>query len=341
MSVTCKFSKRVTLIPGKKTWSAKQWAEALLDRLYLADWGLPKVILSDRDRKFLSEFWSALFTRLGVQLLYSTAYHPQTDGQSEKTNQTVEIMLRFFIATLEKPTEWLRCLPRIQSELNNSKASTGSTPNEVVYGFTPNFIIDYTADPDIDLPAARVDAADALDFAAMNMKYYYDRRHTAMFLAPGDYALLRLHKGYDLPSELNSKLSQQYAGPFKVLEKVGRLAYRLQLPDHWQIHDVFTIAQLEPAPPPGSDPYNRTAYDEPGPVEPNTDIYKVSRILDKRIIRKGRGFSTQYRIQWKGWAPEYNRWYRKQDLEGCDELIAEYEQQISQRDASAPPEESL
>ena len=111
MSVTCKFSKRVTLIPGKKTWSARQWAEALLDRLYLADWGLPKVILSDRDRKFLSEFWSALFTRLGVQLLYSTAYHPQTDGQSEKTNQTVEIMLRFFIATLEKPTEWLRCLP--------------------------------------------------------------------------------------------------------------------------------------------------------------------------------------------------------------------------------------
>src|SRR5438045_8945624 len=93
---------------------------------------LVKVILSDRDRKFLSEFWSALFTRLGVQLLYSTAYHPQTDGQSEKTNQTVEIMLRFFIATLEKPTEWLWCLPRIQSELNNSKASTGSTPEKLI-----------------------------------------------------------------------------------------------------------------------------------------------------------------------------------------------------------------
>src|SRR5204862_7141015 len=155
---------------------------------------------------------------------------------------------------------------------SNANALTGSTANDVACGFTPNSIIDYTADPDIDLPAAQVDAADALGFASMNMKYYYDRCHTATFLAPGDYALLRLHKGYDLPSELNSKLSQQYAGPFKVLEKVGHLAYRLQLPDHWQIHDVFTIAQLEPAPPPGSDPYNHTAYDELGPVENNKDI---------------------------------------------------------------------
>jgi Integrase zinc binding domain len=56
LSVTCKFSKRVTLIPGKNTWGAKQWANALLERLWIADWGLPKVILSDRNRKFLSEF---------------------------------------------------------------------------------------------------------------------------------------------------------------------------------------------------------------------------------------------------------------------------------------------
>ena len=78
--VTYKFSKKVTLILGKKTWIAKQWAEALLNCLWLVDWGLPKVILFDQDRKFLSEFWSTLFNRLGVQLLYSTAYHLQTDG---------------------------------------------------------------------------------------------------------------------------------------------------------------------------------------------------------------------------------------------------------------------
>ena len=75
MSVICKFSKRITLIPGKSTWTAKEWAGVLLERLWIADWGLPKVILSDRDRKFLSQLWSGLFERLGVELLYSTAYY--------------------------------------------------------------------------------------------------------------------------------------------------------------------------------------------------------------------------------------------------------------------------
>jgi hypothetical protein len=239
-------------------------------------------------------------------------------------------MLRFFLATLEDPTEWPRCLPKIQSVLNNARAlsSTNWTPNEIAYGFTPNFALDYTMDPDIDFPAARVDAADALDYAAMNMKFHYDRRHTAMFLAPGDWALLRLHRGYNIPSATNRKLDQQYAGPFKVLEKIGRLAYRLQIPDHWRIHDVFSIAQLEPAPAPGSDPYNRPILDEPGPIEVGTNTYEVERILDKRVIRRGRGSSTQYRIRWKGWGPEYDRWYRVQDLGDCDELIEEYEQRI-------------
>src|SRR5438045_4273268 len=129
MSVTCIFSKRVTLIPGKKTWSVKQWAEALLERLWLADWGLPKIILSDQDKKFLSDFWSTLFKRLGVQLLYATAYHPQTDGQSERTNQTVESTLWYFLATLKNPAEWPQCLLQIQSVLNNSKTLTGRTSN--------------------------------------------------------------------------------------------------------------------------------------------------------------------------------------------------------------------
>lgn len=69
--------------------------DALVDRLDIADWGIPKVIISDRDRKFLSDLWTAIFKRLGTLLLYSTAYHPQMDGASERTNQTVEIALIF------------------------------------------------------------------------------------------------------------------------------------------------------------------------------------------------------------------------------------------------------
>ena len=67
-------------------------------------------------------------------------------------------------------------------------------------------------------------------------------------------------------------------------------------------------------------------------MEPETDIYEVDRILDKRIIRKGRGFSTQYRIHWKGWGPEHNQWYSVRDLQDCAELIEEYKQCMQQWD---------
>lgn len=101
MSVTCKFSKRVILVEGKDIWSAKNWAYALLQRLNMIDWNPLSKLITDRDPKFLSKFWKALFTKLGVKLLYSIAYHLQTDGSSKRTNQTMEIPLRFFIHALE------------------------------------------------------------------------------------------------------------------------------------------------------------------------------------------------------------------------------------------------
>lgn len=117
--------------------------DVLLDRLDIADWGYPKLIITDRDRKFLSELWKRLFRRLGVSLLYSTAYHPQTDGVSKFTNQTAEIALRFHIGTIESPPEWPKVLPSIQASNNNSVSSTTKQArNEVAYGFTPNRPID-------------------------------------------------------------------------------------------------------------------------------------------------------------------------------------------------------
>ena len=104
LSVTDKFSKMVTIIPGKSTFGAKDQAQLLLRSLLIGNQGTPKAIILDRDRKFLSEFWQTLFKELGVNLLYSSVYHPQTDGMSERTNQTVEVALRFYISTLQDPT---------------------------------------------------------------------------------------------------------------------------------------------------------------------------------------------------------------------------------------------
>ena len=337
MSATDKFTKRVTFVAGKTTWSAKEWAVALLDRLDIADWGLPKVMISDRDRKFLSEFWKAIFDTLGVSLLYSTAYHPQTDGTSERTNQTAEIALRFYVHGLDKPSKWPEVLPRIQAFLNNSSAS-GPTPNEVAYGFTPNKPLDLLATshpPNHFL--ARTTAADAISFAQMANKFHYDRKHQPMFLKVGDWALLRLHKGYSIPSTLGvtTKLAQQYVGPFKVTERVGRLAYRLAVPEDWKVHPVFTIAQLEPAPAPTDDPYDRPRPTHPQAVSADGQEYDVERLLNKRVIRKGRGLATEYLLRWKGYGPEFDRWYNVKDLQDALELVEEYEEEARRMDPSA------
>lgn len=111
LSVTDKFSKRITFMPKIDTWKAKDWAKNLLQQLDVAGWGLPKLILSDRESKFLSTLWKEIFKNLNVELLYSTAYHPQTDGTSERTNQTVEIALRFYLTSRANSNEWPSILP--------------------------------------------------------------------------------------------------------------------------------------------------------------------------------------------------------------------------------------
>lgn len=204
MSVTCKFSKCVTLIPGMDTWTAEDWANSLLQRLNLIDWELPGELITDRDPKFLERLWKAIFEKLGVKLLYSTAYHPQTDGSSERTNQTVEIPLQFFIYTLQDISLWLEILPRNQSILNNTSSSTTSkTPNEIAYGFSTRRPLDLlfaTHPPEPQI--ARAEAADAIAFATSNQKEHYDRKHQPLFMKVGEWTMLRLHKGFSIPSSV-------------------------------------------------------------------------------------------------------------------------------------------
>jgi hypothetical protein len=100
LTSTDKFTKRVGIIPGKATWSAEEWGVALVRHWQLTDWGFPRVIISDRDRKFLSNLCKGIFKTLRTKLLYSTAYHTQTDGQSERINATIEIMLLYFLAII-------------------------------------------------------------------------------------------------------------------------------------------------------------------------------------------------------------------------------------------------
>lgn len=118
-----KFTKRVGMLPSKDTWDAREWGSHTLDHLQTIDWPLPRVIISDRDRLFVSQFWQSIFERLGTQWLFSSAYHPQTDGMTERTNHTIEIILRHQLA--KRPTTlWTEYLPHVTSIINSSPSDT-------------------------------------------------------------------------------------------------------------------------------------------------------------------------------------------------------------------------
>ncbi|KAI1676403.1 RVT-1 multi-domain protein [Pyrenophora tritici-repentis] len=138
LTVTDKATKAVKLIPGKTDGDALYWAIRFWDYV-VCDWGLPKAIISDRDGRFLSAFWQALFKKVGTTLAMTTAYHPQADGQSERTNQIVEILLRCMIANHDAPmVSWDELLPDVQFAVNTSRNfTTGETPFKILYGVHP------------------------------------------------------------------------------------------------------------------------------------------------------------------------------------------------------------
>lgn len=339
LTCTCKFTKKKLLVPGFDEWNTENWANTFLVALTSHDWGIPVAIISDRDSKFMSDFWKAIFRRLGTTLATSTAYHPQTDGQSERTNQTVEIALRFHLTT--GTNDWLSVLPFLQASLNNSVTSvTGFAPNELVYGFRVRDTLGLLADlPPEDFNQLRLikreEADDALAFVNAISKARYDHSHMSMNLAEGSQAYLRLHHGYSIPG-VNPKLSNQRVGPFPVLEKVGNLAYRLELPGVMRIHPVISIAQLEPSPDRSEDPYHRTSTQPVPPVEETQDNldpdfttqyrpYVIERLLDRR----GTGRNVKYLVKWEDHGNEHNVWYPVHALQEAKDLMAECDARLA------------
>lgn len=183
-----------------------------LKRLDFANWGLPKELITDSDPKFLSKFWTALFTKKNVKLLYSIVYHLQTDGSSERSNQTVDIVLCFFIHTSVDPSCWPQVAPQIQSEFNNTLSSTtDKTLSIITYGFSLWQLFNLLALlPISDAYVACIDAASAILVIFANQKTYYNRKYLVMFIKIGDKGMLCFHKSYSISffARIIQKLTQ-------------------------------------------------------------------------------------------------------------------------------------
>ena len=169
--------------------------------------------------------------------------------------------------------------------------------------------------PAESLARFRNEAKEAIAFAMMSSKRIYDKKHSPLHLRPGDYAYIQLHKGYQIHSAWNKKLENQYAGPFEVLKRVGRLAYRLKLPDQWRIYPVFSISHLEPADNPDGDLFKRPVPEQPEAIYVEGDTatrqsYELERLLDRRQRRIRGKEVVEYLVRWKGYGAEHDKWLK-------------------------------
>jgi hypothetical protein len=253
--VVDRFSKMAHFIPCKKTTDAVNVAELFFREVYRLH-GLPESIVSDRDTRFLSHFWRSLWKMVNTRLNFSSAYHPQSDGQTEVVNRSLGNLLRSLVGDQLK--SWDKKLGQAEFAHNHAvNRSTKLSPFEIVYGFLPRCPLDLA-----NLPSNTKINHKAEDFVTQlqdvhnltrqnllesvaKFKRDADQKRRLVDFEVGDFVWVVLTKDRFPIGEYN-KLSPRKIGPVEIIEKINSNAYRLKLPSHIRTADVFNVKHLVP-----------------------------------------------------------------------------------------------
>ncbi|KAJ0817688.1 putative nucleotidyltransferase, Ribonuclease H, protein kinase RLK-Pelle-RLCK-VIIa-2 family [Helianthus annuus] len=299
MVVVDRLTKYGHFIPISHPYSAMTVAQLFMDHVFKLH-GWPQTIVSDRDPIFLSNFWKEFTKMHGVQLAMSTAYHPQSDGQTEVVNRCIEAYLRAM--TLSTSTPWLKWLSLAEWWYNTNFHSTiQTTPFQALYGYPPPLFVPYIPKD------CNVEAVDQLCLereqllqelrkhllvASNRMKQKADKKRSERELEVGQWVYLKLqdYRQNSLRNHKHHKLSPKYFGPFLIIEKVGAVAYKLDLPEEAQLHPVFHVSLLKPA-------HGDHSVILPLPAQPRFR-YSPATVLDKRMMKKNNRMSMEVLIKW-------------------------------------------
>ncbi|GKB20453.1 ty3-gypsy retrotransposon protein [Tanacetum coccineum] len=306
-----KYAHFLALSPG---YTAASLAKLFLTDIYRLH-GLPNTIVSDRDPVFLSRFWKELFKQVGTKLLHSSAYHPQTDGQTEVVNRSLEAYLRAFV--FNEPATWERYLYLAEFSYNTSHHSTiNMTPFKALYGRNVTSIHNYvqgtSATHSIDqtlLEHARIIdlLKAAISKSQERMIKQANKKRIDKEFAVGDMVYLKLqpYRQKSVVARRYRKLSKRYFGPFKVLEKVGKVAYHLELPVGSRIHPVFHVSLL------------KQSYETTAPLETldwqdhGMPDYLPRAILQTRVNTAG---TEEFLVQWESKPLEEATWETRETM---------------------------
>ncbi|KAJ9551511.1 hypothetical protein OSB04_015556 [Centaurea solstitialis] len=248
-----RLTKSAHFLPINETYSLDKLARIYVNEIVTRH-GILLSIVSDRDSRFTSSFWRSFQRVMGSELKFSTAYHPQTDGQSERTIQTLEEMLR--ACAIDFRGSWETHLTLIEFAYNNSyHASIQAAPYEVLYGRKCRTPLCWSevgerqlAEPEIvQITSEKISQIrDRLKIAQDRQKSYSDKRRKGLEFAVSDTVMLKVSpwKGV-MRFGKKRKLSPCFVGPFTILERVGEVAYKLDLPENLRgIHNTFHISNL-------------------------------------------------------------------------------------------------
>lgn len=311
--VVDRLSKYAHFIPLSHPYTATTVAQAFLDNIFRLH-GIPSSIVSDRDKIFTSTFWKELFRLQGTTLCMSTAYHPQSDGQTEVVNRCVENYLRCL--TSDRPSAWSKWLPLAEWWYNTTfHVSTSITPYEALYGQKPPHLVHYAPggsavaatenllhDRDTILKLLK----DHLLASQHKMKQLADKHRTDRVFEVGDWVFLRLQpfRQVTVAFRKNAKLAPKYFGPYQVVQKVGPVAYKLDLPLHSKIHPVFHVSLLKKRL--GSGALIQT--DLPLTGEDGQLQLEPLAILDRKLVNRHNRPHTLVLVQWSNSIPEDATW---------------------------------
>jgi transposase InsO family protein len=297
-------------------------------------YGSPTSLVSDRGSVFTSEYWQSFCYNLAIKRRMSTAFHPQTDGQTERQNQQLEAYLRMY-CTWEQ-NDWAERLPEAMYA-HNSKVhqSTQQTPlsligaNDVIPDTVPGPEPAKGEDSVTSAERARswlekqrqriVEAGERLEASAAAQKKYYDRARSDRSFEAGEQVLL---KAQNIRTKRpHRKLDDKWLGPFTIRERVGLNAYRLVLPESIKrLHPVFNVQLLEPYK--KRDGYNPPPVNELEVVEGDAEAqWEVEKILSRRQTA---GKPTQYLVRWLGYSSSHDEWKGEAELDSCQDLLQEY-----------------